>query len=173
MIELVIGGARSGKSRYAQQQAIESGRPVVYIATAEARDDEMQSRITRHREDRPALWETIEEPIKLAEVIEKHNTLDNYLLVDCLTLWLTNILFDKQGHSQSTVFEKETGRLFDLLSDYKGELIMVTNEVGQGIVPMDNMARRFVDEAGFLHQKLATLCDRVVLISAGLPQVLK
>lgn len=173
MIELVLGGARSGKSRYAEQQAIQSSKDVIYIATAEARDEEMQIRIKRHRQDRLQKWETIEEPVKLAEVIKKQGMENTCLLVDCLTLWLTNILFDKQGELQQAVFEQETHSLFDLLSTYSGRLILVTNEVGQGVVAMDKMTRRFVDEAGFLHQKIASLSDRVVFISAGLVQVLK
>ena len=173
MIELVLGGARSGKSRYAEQQAVKSGKQVIYIATAEARDEEMQARIRRHCQDRPQQWKTVEEPIKLAESIEKHSVENSCLLVDCLTLWLSNILFDKQGELQQTVFEKETQHLFDLLAAYTGQLILVTNEVGLGVVAMDKMTRRFVDEAGFLHQKVASLSDKVVFISAGLPQVLK
>lgn len=173
MIELVLGGARSGKSRYAQQQAIDSGKQVVYIATAEAGDAEMQIRIKRHRQDRPQHWQTIEEPIKLAETIKKNSGDNVCLLVECLTLWLTNILFDKKGELQQAKFEKESNALFNALSTFSGQLILVTNEVGLGIVAMDKMTRRFVDEAGFLHQKIASLSDRVVLVTAGLPQVLK
>ncbi len=173
MIELVLGGARSGKSRYAEQQAINSDKQVIYIATAEAKDAEMQTRIIRHRQDRPQHWKTVEEPIKLADTIAKHSSENTCLLIDCLTLWLTNILFDIQGELNQTVFEKETNALFDRLLTFSGQLIMVTNEVGLGIVSMDRMTRRFVDEAGFLHQKIAALSDRVVFITAGLPQVLK
>ena len=173
MIELVLGGARSGKSRYAQQQAIDSGKQVVYIATAEAGDTEMQIRIKRHRQDRPQHWQTVEEPIKLAETVEKNSGDNVCLLVDCLTLWLTNILFDKQGEMQLDLFEKETNALFNTLSTFTGQIILVTNEVGLGIVAIDKMTRRFVDEAGFLHQKIVSLSDRVVLVTVGLPQVLK
>jgi len=173
MIELVLGGARSGKSRYAEQQAVKSEKQVVYIATAEAGDAEMQARITRHRQHRPAHWKTVEEPIKLAGVIQKYNEENTCLLVDCLTLWLTNILFNKRGDLQQEVFEKETNALFDVLTTYSGQVLLVTNEVGLGIVAMDKMTRRFVDEAGFLHQKIAALSDKVVMLTAGLPQVLK
>jgi len=173
MIELVIGGARSGKSCYAEKQATESGKTVKYIATAEAGDLEMQARINRHRQNRPQQWQTVEEPIKLAEVIRQESDAEFCLLVDCLTLWLTNILFDKQGKLQQAVFEKETAALFDTLSNYTGQLILVTNEVGLGVVAMDKMTRRFVDEAGLLHQKIAAISNKVVLVTAGLPQVLK
>jgi adenosylcobinamide kinase/adenosylcobinamide-phosphate guanylyltransferase len=173
MIELVLGGARSGKSRYAEQQAVKSEKQVIYIATAEAGDAEMQARITRHRQDRPAHWKTVEEPIKLAEVIQKYSEENTCLLVDCLTLWLTNILFNKQGDLQQEVFEKETNALFDVLTTFSGQALLVTNEVGLGIVAMDKMTRRFVDEAGFVHQKIAALSDKVVMLTAGLPQVLK
>ncbi len=173
MIELVLGGARSGKSKYAEQQAIESARQVIYIATAEARDTEMKLRIDRHQQGRPQSWHTVEEPIFLAKVINDYAQQNCYLLVDCLTLWLNNILFDKSGRVQQTIFEKETTALFDCLSSFSGQIILVSNELGQGVIAMDKMTRRFVDEAGFLHQKIAALSDQVVLVTAGLPQVLK
>lgn len=173
MIELVLGGARSGKSHYAEQVAIKSGRPVIYIATAEAGDAEMQVRIERHRQDRPQHWKTVEEPIMLADVIKKYSASNSCLLVDCLTLWLTNVLFDKQGNVQQVLFEHESQALFEVLSTFSGQIILVSNEVGLGIVAMDKMTRRFVDEAGFLHQKIASLSEKVVLITAGLPQQLK
>lgn len=173
MIELVLGGARSGKSRYAEQQAIKSNKQVIYIATAEAGDDEMQARVNSHRQGRPQNWLTVEEPIQLAGIIKKYNNQKNYLLIDCLTLWLSNILFDKQGELQQAVFEKQTGELFAVLNNFSGQVILVSNEVGLGIIAMDKITRRFVDEAGFLHQKIAALSNKVVFITAGLPQILK
>ncbi len=173
MIELALGGARSGKSRYAELQAIESGKQVIYIATAEAGDSEMQTRIDIHRQERPPEWKTVEEPIELAEIIKMHENSHSYLLVDCLTLWLSNILFDKKGRLQQAVFDKQTAELFAVLAGFSGQLIFVSNEVGSGIIAMDKMTRLFVDEAGFLHQKIAALSNKVVLITAGLPQVLK
>ncbi|HHA19277.1 MAG TPA: bifunctional adenosylcobinamide kinase/adenosylcobinamide-phosphate guanylyltransferase [Methylophaga sp.] len=167
MIELVIGGARSGKSAYAEKRANESGKKVIYIATAEAGDSEMQTRIDQHRQNRPQQWQTVEEPIKLADLIQQNSGSEFCLLVDCLTLWLTNILFDKQGEIQQTVFEKETSALYNSLSNYSGQIILVTNEVGLGIVAIDRMTRRFVDEAGILHQKIAAISNKVVLITAG------
>ncbi len=173
MIELVLGGARSGKSRYAEQVAIESGIPVIYIATAEAEDAEMQARIEKHRQDRPQHWQTVEEPIKLANVIQQYSSSNSCLLVDCLTLWLTNILFDRQGNEQQSLFEQESQALFKTLDVFSGQLVMVSNEVGLGIVPIDKMTRRFVDEVGLLHQKIVSYSDKVVLVTASLPQILK
>lgn len=173
MIELVLGGARSGKSRYAEQVAIESGMPVIYIATAEAGDAEMQVRLEKHRQDRPQHWQTVEEPIKIADIIQQYSSSNSCLLVDCLTLWLTNILFDKQGAEQQSLFEQESQALFKALDVFSGQLVMVSNEVGLGIVPIDKMTRRFVDEVGLLHQKIVSYSDKVVLVTAGLPQILK
>ena len=173
MIELVLGGARSGKSRYAEQQAMASGLPVFYLATAEAGDAEMQARIEHHQQRRPADWQTLEQPIHLAAAIKQHASEGCCLLIDCLTLWLSNILFDKQGKLQNTVFATERAALLDALSQCRGRVIMVSNEVGLGVVAADAMTRRFVDEAGFLHQALAQVCDGVVLVTAGLPQRLK
>jgi len=173
MIELVLGGTRSGKSRYAEQQAIQSNKKVIYIATAEARDAEMKGRIDLHQHARPNHWETVEEPIQLAMVIEQYNQQNTCLLVDCLTLWLSNILFDKAGEIQSSVFNNQTDALFNVLSNFSGQILLVSNELGLGVIAMDKMTRRFVDEAGLLHQKVAALSDRVVLVTAGLPQVLK
>lgn len=173
MIELVLGGARSGKSRYAEQQALASDLPVVYIATAEAGDAEMQTRIQHHQQRRPAQWATVEEPIALADTIGAYAGRRHCLLIDCLTLWLCNILFDRQGNLTEPRFRQQTEALAAVLAAGDHHLIMVSNEVGCGVVAADAMTRRFVDEAGFLHQKLAQLSDRVVLVTAGLPQILK
>ena len=173
MIELVLGGARSGKSRYAEQRAIASELPVLYLATAEAGDSEMQARIQHHRQHRPVHWRTLEEPIRLADTIRQHAVVGCCMLVDCLTLWLSNVLFDKQGHLQESLFSSERAALLDALAECNGHVIMVSNEVGLGVVAADPMTRRFVDEAGFLHQALAQVCDSVVLVTAGLPQTLK
>lgn len=173
MIELVLGGARSGKSSYAELQATESEKPVIYIATAEAGDGEMQVRINLHRQNRPQHWQTIEEPIALAKTIAENSGENTLVLVDCLTLWLNNILFDKQGEVQQALFATESNKLLNVLTTFSDQLILVTNEVGQGIVEMNKMTRRFVDEAGLLHQRIAALSDRVVFVTAGLPQVLK
>ena len=173
MAVLILGGARSGKSRYAENLATNSAKQVIYIATGQARDAEMAARINLHRQQRPAHWQTLEEPIKLAEVLATHADKTRCLLVDCLTLWLSNILFDAQGQVQENVFEEQSQTLLEIVTSLAGEVIFVSNEVGQGIVPMDAMSRRFVDEAGRLHQQLAQRCEQVVLVTAGLAQVLK
>lgn len=177
-VHLVLGGARSGKSRFAEQVAIESGKEVVYIATATVYDDEMQQRINRHIDDRPEHWVTVEQPLLLAEALKQHAHKDVCVLVDCLTLWLTNVLMTEQD--QSTAIDSDIKSLADYkeellgtLADLPGQVILVSNEVGQGIVPMGALSRRFVDEAGWLHQDIARIAEKVTLVVAGLPMVLK
>ncbi len=172
MISLILGGARSGKSAHAEQLAKDSSKEVIYIATGEARDEEMRQRIAHHQNSRPSAWKTIEEPVALASVLEQQAA-GHCLLVDCLTLWLSNILFDHHGALQENVFESQKAALLACLPELAADVIFVSNEVGCGVVPMDSMSRRFVDEAGRLHQHLAQRCDRVILVTAGLPQVLK
>lgn len=169
MKELVLGGARSGKSAYAQGRAIESGLQVIYVATATAGDAEMQARIARHQADRPSAWQLIEEPLSLAGVLRANAATDTCLLVDCLTLWLSNLLTSQNG----ALFRKETNQLMDILPQLPGRLILVSNETGLGIIPMGELSRRYCDEAGLLHQGLAQLCDHVTFLVAGLPQKLK
>ena len=173
MRTLILGGARSGKSRYAEQCAVESGKEVIYIATATAEDAEMRERIERHQLDRLKGWKTIEEKVELARVLKEEAAEQNFLLVDCLTLWLNNILFDRQGGMQESLFERETAALLGVLEELPGHILLVSNEIGQGVVPIGKMTRRFVDEAGRLHQNLAQICDRVVVVTVGLPQILK
>lgn len=168
MKELILGGVRSGKSALAQQRAQSSGWAVTYIATAQAGDDEMESRIARHKADRPTEWLLVEEPFALAEVLGRYAADDRCILIDCLTLWLTNLLVNDE-----TRFELERQALLDTLPGLPGHIIMVSNEVNMGVVPMGELSRRFCDEAGWLHQALAQQCDRVVLTVAGLPLVLK
>lgn len=169
MKQLILGGARSGKSRYAQQQAIVSAKPVIYVATAYAGDNEMQARIQQHQQERPRDWQLIEEQTALADVLIQHDSVDHCILVDCLTLWLSNLLC----HEDQGLYRVERDKLLQVVASLQGDVILVSNEVGQGIVPMGELNRRFVDEAGWLHQALAQSCERVVWIMAGLPQVLK
>jgi adenosylcobinamide kinase/adenosylcobinamide-phosphate guanylyltransferase len=167
MRELILGGARSGKSALAEQLAEESGQQVIYIATATAGDQEMAKRIEHHQQHRPKNWQLIEEPIHLTQTLQQQAAEERVLLVDCLTLWLTNLLMkraDIQQHRES---------LLQLLPNLPGRLIMVSNEVGMGIVPMGEISRRFQDESGILHQALAQRCERVILTVAGLPHILK
>ena len=168
MKESVLVGARSGKSGFAQRRALASGLPVTYLATAQAGDAEMADRIARHRAERPAVWGLVEEPLALATALRTHAALDRCLLVDCLTLWLSNLLA-AGDHRLST----ETEALLDVLPALPGRVLLVSNEVGQGIVPTNPLARRFRDEAGRLHQAVAGRCDRVILVVAGLFFILK
>ena len=168
-VELVLGGARSGKSRYAERRALADGRECIYIATAQAGDAEMAARIEHHRERRSGFAATIEEPLQLAAVIARQMRESRCLLVDCLTLWLTNLLLC----GDEMRLARERAALFEVLGAAHGHILLVSNEVGQGVVPADALSRRFVDESGRLHQELAAACDRVVFITAGLPQILK
>jgi len=168
MKALILGGARSGKSAFAQQRAMASGLQVCYLATAQAGDAEMVERIARHRVERPATWGLVEEPLALATALRTHAHASRCLLVDCLTLWLSNLL--AAGDDRLTV---EIDALLDTLPALPGHILLVSNEVGQGIVPANPLARRFRDEAGRLHQKIANRCDRVLFIIAGLPLILK
>ncbi|MBP8231890.1 bifunctional adenosylcobinamide kinase/adenosylcobinamide-phosphate guanylyltransferase [Rhizorhabdus sp.] len=164
---LVIGGARSGKSRYAQQRAEATRLRRIFIATAQAFDAEMRDRIDRHRADRGAEWETIECPLALSEAVARHAAPDAVLLVDCLTLWTSNLIL-----SDSDCFAA-TSRLVDALEHADGPVILVTNEVGLGIVPDNALARRFRDEAGIVNQRVAAAVPEVQLLAAGLSLRLK
>ncbi|SHN01006.1 bifunctional adenosylcobinamide kinase/adenosylcobinamide-phosphate guanylyltransferase [Phytopseudomonas punonensis] len=169
MHELILGGARSGKSRLAERLATESALQVTYVATSQPLDGEMSSRIRQHRERRPQRWGLIEEPLELARVLEEQAAQDRCLLVDCLTLWLTNLLMLDDGAR----LNQECDALLSLLPALPGRLILVSNETGLGVVPMGELTRRYVDEAGLLHQAIAERCQRVVFTVAGLPMILK
>ncbi|MBS7661338.1 bifunctional adenosylcobinamide kinase/adenosylcobinamide-phosphate guanylyltransferase [Pseudomonas lalucatii] len=169
MIELILGGARSGKSRLAERLAGESGLAVTYIATGQALDGEMAARIREHRARRPAHWALVEEPLALARVLAEQAGEGRCLLVDCLTLWLSNLLMlDDQAR-----LDAEREALLECLHALPGRVILVSNETGLGVVPLGELTRRYVDEAGWLHQALAERCGRVTLTVAGLPLVLK
>lgn len=179
---LVFGGARSGKSAYAEQLAIESGKKVVYIATARAGDGEMALRIAHHQRQRPAIWTTVEEPLALAAALRQWRSPGRLVLVDCLTLWLSNLMFaagtdypDVGEIALPEQFHTERAALLAALEDGAdaGELVLVSNEVGMGIVPYGAISRAFTDEAGRLNQAVAAACDRAVFVAAGLPLVLK
>jgi adenosylcobinamide kinase / adenosylcobinamide-phosphate guanylyltransferase len=169
MLELILGGARSGKSRLAEKLASESALAVTYIATSQPLDGEMSERIQHHRERRPLHWGLVEEPLALARVLREQAAMDKCLLIDCLTLWLTNLLMLDDPARLSV----ERAALLDCLSDLPGRIILVSNETGLGVVPLGELTRRYVDEAGWLHQALAERCQRVVFSVAGLPMVLK
>ncbi|WP_029533262.1 bifunctional adenosylcobinamide kinase/adenosylcobinamide-phosphate guanylyltransferase [Pseudomonas asplenii] len=169
MQQLILGGARSGKSRLAERLAQESGLQVIYVATSQPLDGELSERIALHRQRRPAHWQLIEEPLQLARVLRDNAAADTCLLVDCLTLWLTNLLMLDDASRLSA----ERDALLDCLAHLPGEILFVSNETGLGVVPLGELTRRYVDEAGWLHQALAERCQRVVLTVAGLPLTLK
>jgi len=164
---LVIGGQRSGKSRYAESLVTTSGCAPIYLATATAGDGEMAERIARHRDRRSGGWRTVEEPLDLAGALLREAHSDAVVLVDCLTLWLTNVM------AAELPVEAESAKLVAALGKVRGSVVLVSNEVGSGIIPANALARRYADALGTLNQQVAAAVDRVVLIAAGLPLVLK
>lgn len=173
MITLVLGGARSGKSRFAQQLAIDSQLPVLYIATATALDAEMQARIIRHQQDRPAEWQLRECPLDLSSALAEECQKQQTILVDCLTLWINNQLFHQPAQDFSALFNTLIATLSNASTNINANIIFVANEVGLGVIPLGEVSRQFVDEAGRLNQQLAQIADKVFFIAAGLPLVLK
>lgn len=165
---LILGGVRSGKSRLAEKLARSSGRPVTYIATATAGDQEMQQRIAVHCAQRPATWQVVEEPLHLAATLQSSPP-GHCILVDCLTLWLTNLLLA----DDPDLFARERQALLSVLPTLRAGLIIVSNETNMGVTPMGALSRRFCDEVGWLHQDLAQISDTVILTIAGLPHYLK
>ena len=166
-ITLVLGGARSGKSAWAEAHAMRSGSSPVYLATAEAGDDEMAARIAHHRARRGARWATVEEPLELAAALADWARPDRVVLVDCLTLWLANLMDAERDP------EGEAERLVATLAGLRGPVLLVSNEVGLGIVPDNPLARAFRDASGRLNQRVAAAAQHVVFLAAGLPLTLK
>jgi adenosylcobinamide kinase/adenosylcobinamide-phosphate guanylyltransferase len=166
-ITLILGGARSGKSRHAERLIERLAEHGIYCATAEPGDAEMAERIAAHRARRGAFWRTVEAPLALPEAIRAESRVDRPVLVDCLTLWLTNVILAGRE------IEAEVAALVAALRDAAGPVVLVANEVGLGLVPETPLGRRFRDEAGRLNQEIAALADRVVFVAAGLPLVLK
>jgi len=166
-ITLILGGTRSGKSSFAQKLAEESENQLVYIATAEAFDQEMAERIKRHQHDRGPDWQTIEESRDIAATIAARSSPQVTILVDCLTIWLSNLMLT------DTDIEAASEKLIDALKAAPGSVILVSNEVGSGIVPESPLGRKFRDEAGRMNQRVAAVSNNVALIVAGLPLWLK
>jgi adenosylcobinamide kinase / adenosylcobinamide-phosphate guanylyltransferase len=164
---LILGGARSGKSLYAEKLVTAAPGPWVYVATAQALDAEMKARIKEHARRRGDSWLTVEEPLELADAVASAGRMGRPVLVDCLTLWLSNLML--AGRSP----EAETDRLLAALVDAAGPLVLVSNEVGLGLVPDNALGRAFRDAQGRLNQRTAALADHVVFMAAGLPLTLK
>ena len=179
-LTLVLGGARSGKSHHAEQLALQCAGPVTYVATAGEGDEEMQLRVALHRARRPANWGLVEEPVRLAEALYTHAQHGGCVLVDCMTLWLNNLLFSEHHEYPETglvtppeAWTAEIDALLIALPLLPGEVILVSNEIGLGVVPMGAVTRFYVDELGRLNQRLAALADNVHLLVAGIPMVVK
>lgn len=177
---LVLGGARSGKSAHAEMLAAASGKEVIYVATAQVGDAEMAARIARHRQQRDLAWMTVEEPLALGAAIAKWSGPERLMLVDCLTVWLSNLLFTQTQMFPEVgeiippaCFHEERERFLHALEQAAGDVILVSNEVGMGVIPQGAISRWFVDEAGRLNQAVAANCERTVWVAAGLPLMLK
>ena len=167
-VTLILGGARSGKSAFAEGLVEQAKLDPVYLATGRAFDPEMEARITDHRERRGDAWRTVEEPLGLSEALKREARRDRIVLVDCLTLWVTNLMLEDRD------IAAESSRLAETLaSDLTGPVVLVSNEVGLGIVPDNRMARDFRDHAGRLHQTVAALASTVWFVAAGLPLKMK
>ncbi|MBF0583678.1 MAG: bifunctional adenosylcobinamide kinase/adenosylcobinamide-phosphate guanylyltransferase [Magnetococcales bacterium] len=166
---LIVGGARSGKSAVAVQQAVESGLPVCFVATAQAQDAEMAQRIQQHQASRPAHWQLVEEPVGLGRVLAEYSNPQRFVIVDCLTLWLTNLLL----HADPDRLRQEQEALLQWMWQPAGPVVLVGNETGLGIQPLGELTRRFVDANGLLNQELAKRCSRVTLVVAGIPLSIK
>ena len=164
---LVLGGARSGKSRYGLALAETAAPERLYLATGSAGDAEMATRVARHRTERGAGWTTLEQPLALVEALSAHARPERALLVDCLTFWLANAMFANLDVAA------ETARLCQAIAELRGPAVFISNEVGAGIVPQTRMGREFRDWQGFLNQQAARACDAVALVAAGLPILLK
>ena len=169
----VIGGCRSGKSRHALDLAEKFDvTHHMYIATCVPRDDEMRYRVEQHRAERGQHWSTVEEPLRLSKILRSYSSPDTVLLVDCLTLWVTNLLLAANNQDPKSFIEP-TEELVQALKDIKGPVILVANEVGTGIVPENALARLFRDTAGFVNQHVANMADIVIWMVAGIPVKIK
>lgn len=180
MLHLITGGARSGKSAYAEQLAHEAeanGQRIIYIATAEVKDEDMARRIAYHRAARPVCWVTQEVPLHLAQALRELAAADTCVLVDCLTLWLANLFFAGRAATQAEggqdvdcpLLREELQALGFALPELPGHVLLVSNEVGSGIVPLNRLARVFADEQGWLNQRVARACECLTLLVAGVP----
>ncbi|WP_029770849.1 bifunctional adenosylcobinamide kinase/adenosylcobinamide-phosphate guanylyltransferase [Pseudogulbenkiania sp. MAI-1] len=173
MPHLISGPARSGKSRFAEQLALAHPGPVAYVATAAVADAEFAERVALHRARRPAHWALFEADRQLAVALSRAAAADTLLLVDCLGMWLMRFCRDDGDGFDEAAFARERAALLHALSTLPGEIVLVSNEIGWGVVPLGRLSRRFVDELGRLNQDVAVGCERVTLVACGLPLVLK
>lgn len=164
---LVLGGAKSGKSAFAENLCDTFTGQKIYLATGQAGDDEMSTRIKAHQAHRDTSWQTIEAPLDIVTALEAHNNPQTIILLDCLTLWISNLMMAEHD------FDTALTELLGQIKTTQANLVIVSNEVGQGIVPDNKLSRLFRDQAGRAHQKIADLCDDVYFVTAGLPQKLK
>ncbi len=180
MKELILGGMRSGKSRIAEERAGQSGLDVVYIATATALDEEMRERIALHQKRRPKNWQLVEESQAVGQVINRCADPAHYLIVDCLTLWLSSFLLRASNEQwgdtnpfEEPIYRTERQRLLAAFAACQGTISIVSNEINMGLIPMDRMTRFYCDELGLLHQIIAQQCDGVTLVVAGIAHAIK
>lgn len=172
-ITLILGGARSGKSTYAEKLAMQANQAVTYVATAQVYDDEFKARIQHHQDRRPADWVLVEEPHHLAQTLARLAQTKQCLIVDCLTLWLAQWICPDCKPPQESSWQSERADFLAQLPSLPGNIILVSNEVGMGIVPLGEINRQFQDEQGKLNQAVATVADQVIFVVAGLPLTLK
>lgn len=172
-VHLILGGARSGKSAYAEKIAAENSLKVTYIATAQVYDSEFEARVQHHKDRRPADWALVEEPHYLAQTLRRLAAPDQCLIVDCLTLWLAQWICPDCNPPQDSSWLAEREALLSVLPKLPGTVILVSNEVGMGIVPLGAINRQFQDEQGRLNQAVAAVADQVTFVAAGLPLKLK
>ena len=172
-ISLVLGGARSGKSGYAEKLATNTALPVTYIATAQVYDDEFKARIQHHKDRRPANWALVEEPHHLSDMLARVAAPNQCVIVDCLTLWLAQWICADCKPPSNKSWQSERDAFLKLLPNLAGTIILVSNEVGMGIVPLGEINRQFQDEQGRINQAIAAIANKVSFIAAGLPIMLK
>lgn len=172
-VHLILGGARSGKSAYAEQLASTSELAVTYVATAQVYDDEFAQRVEHHKRRRPTDWQIIEAPFALADTLLANDKANQCIIVDCLTLWLAQCICPDCESPESVSWKQERQALIEVLPSLRSTVVLVSNEVGMGIVPLGEINRQFQDEQGRLNQAVASIADKVTFVAAGLPLKLK
>jgi len=172
-VHLILGGARSGKSAYAEKMALESQQPVTYIATAQVYDNEFAARVAHHKKRRPTHWGLVEAPFNLTKTLLENDAPKTCLIVDCLTLWLAQCICPECDKPEELTWQAEKDFFLNALPSLQATVFLVSNEVGMGIVPLGEINRQFQDEQGRLNQSVASVADAVTFVAAGLPLKLK